>query len=172
MNLRPPRLIPPSYGNHATSRRRKGSAPIWDGGFLPSEAEWNYAAAGGVEQRVYPWSAAYPPGSTTISSAYAVYTGATNTQIVGSKSPLGDGKWGQTDLAGNVHEWVLDLFKSTYNETTCTDCAFTYAPGEYFRMMRGASFANDDVELIVSKRFNSMPGRRAESMGIRCARKP
>jgi len=145
---------------------------IWDGGFLPSEAEWNYAAAGGVEQRAYPWSAAYPPGSTTISSAYAVFTGAGDAKQVGSKSPLGDGKWGQSDLAGNVHEWVLDLIKFPYNETTCTDCAFTYAPGEYNRILRGGSFGNDDVELIVSKRFNSTPNRRSEAMGIRCARKP
>src|SRR5580704_6839465 len=33
---------------------------IWDGGFLPSEAEWNYAAAGGSDQRAYPWSPAFP----------------------------------------------------------------------------------------------------------------
>src|SRR5690606_18938047 len=33
---------------------------IWDGGFLPSEAEWNYAAAGGSLQRNYPWGAATP----------------------------------------------------------------------------------------------------------------
>ncbi|MGH7297911.1 MAG: formylglycine-generating enzyme family protein, partial [Polyangiaceae bacterium] len=33
---------------------------IWDGGFLPSESEWEYAAAGGSEQREYPWGMAAP----------------------------------------------------------------------------------------------------------------
>ena len=46
---------------------------IWDGGFLPTEAEWNYAASGGSEQRYYPWSASFPPGATTIDETYASY---------------------------------------------------------------------------------------------------
>ena len=68
----------------------------WDGGFLPTEAEWNYAAAGGSEQRAYPWS--NPPTSTTIDCSHANYDdcaalrepagdGAVNR--VGSESPAG-----------------------------------------------------------------------------------
>src|SRR5258706_4854411 len=43
----------------------------WDGGFVPTESEWNYAAAGASEQRGYPWS--NPPSSLAIDCSYANY---------------------------------------------------------------------------------------------------
>ena len=101
----------------------------WDGGFLPTEAEWNYAAAGGSEQRVYPWS--NPASSLAIDCSYANYVDATGACVnppngavnrVGSESPAGDSKWGQADLAGNVYEWTLDYFASLYGNP-CNDCA-------------------------------------------------
>ena len=145
---------------------------IWDGGFLPSEAEWNYAAAGGSEQRAYPWSSAYPPGSSTISAANAVYGGgAAITEDVGSKSPAGNGRYGQTDLAGNVWEWALDWYKTPYNETSCTNCAHLVAGS--FRVIRGGSLSNDTFSLTASLRYgDDAPTVRYADVGARCARTP
>ncbi|WP_438023210.1 formylglycine-generating enzyme family protein [Sorangium sp. So ce233] len=55
----------------------------WDGGRLPTEAEWNHASAGGSEQREYPWGNAFP------NSTYAVYDAA-GSAVVGSR--LGPGR--------------------------------------------------------------------------------
>ncbi|MGH7434720.1 MAG: formylglycine-generating enzyme family protein [Polyangiaceae bacterium] len=89
---------------------------IWDGGFLPSEAEWGYAAAGGAEQREYPWGSMAPG----VDNQYAIYDclypsgpdgsnaclhGVKNIAPVGTAS-LGAGRWGQLDLALPGFGWV------------------------------------------------------------------
>ena len=149
---------------------------IWDGGYLPTEAEWNYAAAGGSEQRAYPWSAAFPPGSTTLDCDHADYATRWPTQAcvhagatkVGAYSPLGDGKWGQSDLAGNVFEWNLDAY--AMYDATCDDCA-DLAASEY-RVIRGGGFNGESVCLLNALRETSAPDGRSDGIGLRCARTP
>jgi sulfatase modifying factor 1 len=139
----------------------------WDGGRLATEAEWNYAASGGSEQRYYPWSS--PATATTIDDSYAVYCGGTcSIQNVGSKSPKGDGKWGQSDLAGNAWEWTLDWDAGQY-PMPCHDCAVVTA-GSY-RAFRGGS--NDDIAATLrsATRHVYTPEYRGV-IGSRCARSP
>jgi formylglycine-generating enzyme required for sulfatase activity len=150
---------------------------IWDGGHLPTEVEWNFAAAGGDEQRAYPWSS--PASSTTIDCSYANYdinipsgafcvdgtAGATNR--VGSESPKGDGKWGQSDLAGNVYEWTLDKYASVYGNP-CNDCA-DLTPASNRVIRSGHALTNATYLRTADRRYS--PSTVATALvGVRCAR--
>jgi formylglycine-generating enzyme required for sulfatase activity len=137
----------------------------WDGGRLATDAEWNYAASGGSEQRYYPWSS--PATSTTIDDSYAVYCGGScsGTQNVGSKSPKGDGKWGQSDLAGNVWEWNLDWYASPYTNP-CNNCADLTSAS--YRVVRGGYFDNGASYLRSASRNSDGPV--SVYVGARCAR--
>lgn len=141
---------------------------IWDGGFLPSEAEWNFAAAGGNEQRVYPWSV--PANSTTIDCTYADYKscGGNAPVSAGFHSPNGDGKWGHSDLGGSVFEWALDQSRSL--TSTCADCVEIGSSTS--RAVRGGAFNDFPSHLLASFRVGNPPDARNNYTGARCARNP
>ena len=139
---------------------------IWDGGRLPTDAEWNLAAAGGDQQRVYPWSS--PATSKAIAATQAVYEHASGLpSLPGSVSPSGDSRWEQADLAGNVNEWVLDWYFAGL-PTSCDDCAALTASAS--RVLRGGSYSQNANQLITSYRLQAPPDYLDQTTGIRCAR--
>ena len=138
---------------------------IWDGGRLPTEAEWNYAAAGGTAQRAYPW------GSAALDCSYANSTGCVGAaNRVGSESPKGDGLYGQADLAGNVWEWVQDWYTSPYTNP-CNNCSHTTdTTASFDRVVQGGSFSGSASYLLSSYRGFDTPSDRGVNIGGRCAR--
>jgi sulfatase modifying factor 1 len=186
----PPGIVSPTYTTWTPSPGSHESLPIdcpnwweayafciWDGGFLPSETEWEFAGAGGDEQREYPWGST-DPGTLT---QYAIYdcdypgpavgecTGVANFAPVGTPK-LGAGLWGQLDMAGEVFEWSLDQYAPYVDP--CVDCA--YLATVPYRVVRGGTFWMAEIFLEPAYRTSQPPTYRSHDLGLgfRCARAP
>ncbi|XXY50187.1 SUMF1/EgtB/PvdO family nonheme iron enzyme [Sorangium sp. So ce269] len=143
----------------------------WDGGRLPTEAEWSYAAVGGDEQRLFPWGGTQP-GPNADLAVYNCLYGSNGCDLdsiapVGSV-PAGKGRWGHFDLAGNVAEWGLDA--NGPFPVPCTDCA--YLEPKLNRVQNGGNWFSVLSSLFLSKHYNYTSTIHDSYIGVRCARAP